>query len=223
MSLAEMNLRIRKAESDAGREPGSTRLLAISKLQPIERIRAVLDEGHVHFGENRVQEAAAKWPELMDMHPGIDLHLVGQLQSNKVRQAMKLFSAVHSVDRLKLARRFADVAQETGRCPDLFIQVNTGEEIQKSGVVPEELDPLVAATRRLGLPLVGLMCIPPVDEEAALHFGLLANLAERNGLSGLSMGMSGDFETAIALGATHVRVGTAVFGERPRPHAVGTP
>ena len=221
MSLAEMNLRIRKAESDAGREPGSTRLLAISKLQPIERIRAVLDEGHVHFGENRVQEAAAKWPELMEQHPGIVMHLVGQLQSNKVRQAMKLFNALHSVDRLKLARRIADVAQETGRCPDLFIQVNTGEEIQKSGVTPEELDPLVTETRRLGLPLVGLMCIPPVEEEAALHFGLLANLAERNGLSGLSMGMSADFETAIALGATHVRVGTAVFGERPSPHAAG--
>lgn len=223
MSLTEINHRIRRAESAAGREPGSTRLLAISKLQPVERIRAVLDEGHIHFGENRVQEAAAKWPELMDMHPGIVLHLVGQLQSNKVRQAMKLFDAVHSVDRLKLARRIADVAQETGRCPDLFIQVNTGEEIQKSGVVPEELDPLVADTRRLGLPLVGLMCIPPVEEEAALHFGLLANLAERNGLSGLSMGMSGDFETAIALGATHVRIGTAVFGERPRPHAAGEP
>ena len=221
MSLAEINIRIRKAETEAGREPGSTSLLAISKLQPIERIRSVLEEGHVHFGENRVQEAAAKWPELIDMHPGTVLHLVGQLQSNKVRQAMKLFNALHSVDRLKLARRIADVAQETGGCPDLFIQVNTGEEIQKSGVIPEELDPLVAAIRRLGLPLVGLMCIPPVEEEAALHFGLLANLAERNGLSGLSMGMTGDFETAIALGATHVRVGTAVFGERPRPQAVG--
>ena len=223
MSLTELDLRIRKAEADAGRKPGSTCLLAVSKLQPIERIRAVLDEGHLHFGENRVQEAAAKWPELMECHPGIDLHLVGQLQSNKVRQAMKLFSAVHSVDRLKLARRVADVAQEIGRCPDLFIQVNTGEESQKSGVIPDELDPLVAATRQLGLPLVGLMCIPPVEEEAALHFGLLANLAERNGLSGLSMGMSADFETAIALGATHVRVGTAVFGERPRPNAPGGP
>ncbi|MCE2523094.1 MAG: YggS family pyridoxal phosphate-dependent enzyme [Rhodobacteraceae bacterium] len=216
MSLAEMDRRIRKAEKDAGREQGSTCLLAISKLQPVGRIRAVLGSGHTQFGENRVQEAASKWPELMDSHPGVSLHLVGPLQSNKVRQAMKLFRCIHSLDRPKLARRIADVAQEIGQCPDLFIQVNTGEEAQKSGVIPDDLDRLVSTTRQLELPVVGLMCIPPVGEEAALHFGLLANLAERNGLNKLSMGMSGDFETAIALGATHVRIGTAVFGERPQ-------
>ena len=215
MSLSEINRRIRDAELGAGKAAGSTRLLAISKLQPIGRINDVLDQGHIHFGENRVQEAAAKWPELIERHPDVVLHLVGPLQSNKVRQALQLFRAIHSLDRLKLARRIADIAQQTGSCPDLFIQVNTGEEPQKSGVIPDGLDTLVAATREMDLPVSGLMCIPPLQEEPALHFALLANLAERNGLSGLSMGMSSDFETAISLGATHVRIGTAVFGERP--------
>ncbi len=215
MSLSEINQSIRDAELRAGKAAGSTLLLAISKLQPIRRINEVLDQGHIHFGENRVQEAAAKWPELIERHPDVVLHLVGPLQSNKVRQALQLFHAIHSLDRLKLARRIADIAQQTGNCPDLFIQVNTGEEPQKSGVIPDGLDALVAASRELGLPVAGLMCIPPLQEEPALHFALLANLAERNGLSGLSMGMSSDFETAISLGATHVRIGTAVFGERP--------
>ncbi len=215
MSLTDIRERISRAEHAAGRPPGSTRLLAISKLQPVSRIRSVLDRGHRQFGENRVQEAAAKWPDLRQQFSGTELHLVGPLQSNKVRAAMQQFDAIHSVDRPKLAGRLADIAQQIGHCPQLFVQVNTGEEPQKAGVIPEETDALVAELRRLDLPVAGLMCIPPAEEEAALHFGLLANLAERNGVGGLSMGMSGDFEAAIALGATHVRVGTAVFGARP--------
>ena len=217
MSLSEIRQKISRAEQDAGRKAGLTSLLAISKLQPLERIRRLLDEGHRQFGENRIQEAAAKWPELLERYPDVELHLVGPLQSNKVRQALQLFQAVHSVDRSKLVARIADIAQQVGSCPDLFVQVNTGEEPQKSGVIPDALDQLVAEARSLSLPVVGLMCIPPIQEEPALHFGLLANLAERNGLTGLSMGMSSDFETAIALGATHIRVGTAVFGARPSP------
>ncbi|MCY3879130.1 MAG: YggS family pyridoxal phosphate-dependent enzyme [Rhodobacteraceae bacterium] len=209
MSLVEIQNRMRAA---GGR---GVRLLAISKLQPLERVRAVLDQGQRDFGENRVQEAASKWPDLMTAYTGISLHLVGPLQSNKVRQAMGLFSSIHSVDRIKLARRIADIAQEMGSCPELFIQVNTGEEPQKSGVLPAQIDEFTGEVRALGLPVAGLMCIPPLTEEPALHFGLLANLARRNGLTGLSMGMSGDFETAIRLGATHIRIGSALFGARP--------
>lgn len=214
-SLAEVQERIAAAETKAGRNSGSTRLLAIAKLQPLERIVSVLHQGHRQFGENRVQEAQQKWPALMEQFSHLDLHLVGPLQSNKVRPAMKLFHAIHSVDRIKLLNRIDSVAQEIGTCPRLFIQVNTGEETQKSGVIPNELESLIDHARRLKLPLEGLMCIPPAKEEPALHFGLLANLAKRNDLAGLSMGMSGDFETAILLGATHVRVGSAVFGARP--------
>jgi len=209
LSLVEIQNRMRAA---GGR---GVRLLAISKLQPLERVRAVLDQGQRDFGENRVQEAASKWPDLMTAYTGISLHLVGPLQSNKVRQAMGLFSSIHSVDRIKLARRIADIAQEMGSCPELFIQVNTGEEPQKSGVLPAQIDEFTGEVRALGLPVAGLMCIPPLTEEPALHFGLLANLARRNGLTGLSMGMSGDFETAIRLGATHIRIGSALFGARP--------
>ena len=209
MSLVEIQNRMRAA---GGR---GVRLLAISKLQPLERVRAVLDQGQRDFGENRVQEAASKWPDLMTAYTGISLHLVGPLQSNKVRQAMGLFSSIHSVDRIKLARRIADIAQEMGSCPELFIQVNTGEEPQKSGVLPAQIDEFTGEVRALGLPVAGLMCIPPLTEEPALHFGLLANLARRNGLTVLSMGMSGDFETAIRLGATHIRIGSALFGARP--------
>lgn len=215
MSLAEIRRRTEAAETAAGRPQGSTRLLAIGKQQPLPRIVEVLRQGHREFGENRLQEAAAKWPPLQERFPGTELHLVGPLQTNKVRQAMGLFTAIHSVDRPKLVRRIAGISQETGACPQLFIQVNTGEEPQKSGTLPDGLDALVGETRRLDLPLAGLMCIPPLNEEPALHFGLLASLAERNGLAGLSMGMSGDFETAVRLGATHVRVGSAIFGRRP--------
>lgn len=214
MSLSEITTRIAAAEAKAGRAPGSTTLIAISKVQPLDRVDAVLSQGHRIFGENRVQEAAGKWPGFRQRYKGINLHLVGPLQSNKTRQAMELFDAIHTVDRPKLAKSIARIAQEIGTCPDVFLQVNTGEEPQKAGALPADADALVAEARALDLPVKGLMCIPPIDEEPSLHFALLAKIAERNGLTGLSMGMSGDFESAIALGATHVRVGSAIFGAR---------
>ncbi|NKW78776.1 YggS family pyridoxal phosphate-dependent enzyme [Rhodobacteraceae bacterium R_SAG7] len=214
MSLSEIKSRIAAAESAAGRVPGSVELIAVSKVQPNERVEAVLEEGHRCFGENRVQEAAGKWPQFREKFTGVDLHLIGPLQTNKARQAMELVNVIHSVDRSKLANALARLAQELGHCPDLFIQVNTGEEEQKAGILPQDADGFVAECRKLDLPIKGLMCIPPVDEEPSLHFALLAKMAERNGLNGLSMGMSGDFESAIALGATHVRVGSAIFGAR---------
>ncbi|MDA3859440.1 MAG: YggS family pyridoxal phosphate-dependent enzyme [Roseovarius sp.] len=214
MGLSEIKDRVRKAETDAGRAPGSVTLIAVSKVQPDARVEAVLTQGQRCFGENRVQEAAGKWPGFRERFDGIDLHLIGPLQTNKTRQAFDLFQAIHSVDRPKLARTIARLAQEVGHCPDLFLQVNTGEEDQKAGVLPDDTDAFVADCRALDLPVKGLMCIPPVDEEPSLHFALLAKMAARNGLSGLSMGMSGDFERAIALGATHIRVGSAIFGER---------
>ncbi|WP_170447703.1 YggS family pyridoxal phosphate-dependent enzyme [Ruegeria arenilitoris] len=217
MSLQEITARIGKAEAAVGRPKGSVRLIAVSKVQPNNRVEAVLKQGHRCFGENRVQEAAGKWPAFRESYPDIDLHLIGPLQTNKARQAMELCNAIHSVDRPKLAKTLARLAQEVGQCPDLFIQVNTGEEAQKAGVIPAEADDFVAECRSLDLPVRGLMCIPPVDEEPALHFALLAKIAGRNGLDGLSMGMSSDFETAIALGATHVRVGSAIFGDRVKP------
>ena len=214
MSLSDIQNRVMKAEAEAGRAAGSVELIAVSKVQPDARVRAVLEEGHRSFGENRVQEAAGKWPGFRADFEGIDLHIIGPLQSNKVRQAMELAEAIHTVDRPKLAKTIARLAQEIGRCPDLFIQVNTGEEDQKAGVMPHEADGFIAECRALDLPIKGLMCIPPVDEAPSLHFALLAKIAARNDLNGLSMGMSGDFEQAIALGATHVRVGSAIFGER---------
>lgn len=214
MSLQDISVRIAQAAQAAGRDADSVNLIAVSKVQPNERVEAVLEEGHRCFGENRVQEAAGKWPEFMERFSGVDLHLIGPLQTNKARQAMELCHAIHSVDRPKLANTLARLAQEIGQCPDLFIQVNTGEEPQKAGVLPLDADGFIAECRALDLPVRGLMCIPPVEEEAALHFALLAKIAARNGLSGLSMGMSSDFEKAIALGATHVRVGSAIFGER---------
>jgi pyridoxal phosphate enzyme (YggS family) len=214
MSLSDIRERIAAAEARAGRSAGSVSLIAVSKVQPLERIEAVLAEGHRLFGENRVQEAAGKWPDFRARFQGVAVHLVGPLQTNKARQAIDLFEAIHSVDRPKLAETLARLADDTGRCPDLFVQVNTGEEPQKAGVLPAEADAFVERCRALSLPVRGLMCIPPVDEEPSLHFALLAKIAERNGLSGLSMGMSADFESAIALGATHVRVGSAIFGER---------
>lgn len=214
MSLSEIQSRIAKACAQAGRSADSVALIAVSKVQPNARVAAVLDEGHRIFGENRVQEAAGKWPDFRKTYDGIDLHLIGPLQTNKARQAMELFQAIHSVDRPKVAQTMARLAQEMGQCPDIFLQINTGEEPQKAGVLPSEADAFVAEARALDLPLQGLMCIPPVDEEPSLHFALLAKIAERNGLTGLSMGMSSDFESAIALGATHIRVGSAIFGER---------
>lgn len=217
MSLSDIKTRIAAAEAKAGRAPGSTQLIAVSKVQPLDRVEAVLTEGHRIFGENRVQEAVGKWPDLKTQFDGIELHLLGPLQSNKARQAVELFDTIHSLDREKLARKLADLAQERGTCPQIFIQVNTGAEPQKAGVLPAETDAFVATCRAMDLPLAGLMTIPPADKEPSLHFALLAKLAARNGLSGLSMGMSGDFESAVALGATHVRVGSAIFGARVAP------
>ena len=214
MSLQEISDRIAKAEAKAGRSAGSVKLIAVSKVQPNERVEAVLQQGHRCFGENRVQEAAGKWPGFKEKYSDVDLHLIGPLQTNKARQAMELCNAIHSVDRPKLAKTIARIAQEIGACPDLFIQVNTGEEDQKAGVLPADADAFIAECRTLDLPIQGLMCIPPDVEEPSLHFALLAKIASRNGLEGLSMGMSSDFESAIALGATHVRVGSAIFGER---------
>ena len=219
MSLTEIQSRMHAAEAAAGRADGETTLIAVSKMQPNDRVEAVLDQGHRVFGENRVQEAAGKWPEFRTRYDGIELHIIGPLQTNKARQAMELADAIHTLDRPKLAKAVARIAQETGQCPDLFIQVNTGEEPQKAGVLPGDADAFVAECVALDLPVRGLMCIPPIDEEPALHFALLAKIAARNGLDGLSMGMSGDFETAIRLGATHVRVGSAIFGARPAPKA----
>ncbi|MDP2579900.1 YggS family pyridoxal phosphate-dependent enzyme [Shimia thalassica] len=214
MSLAEITDRIQKAEIAAGREQGSTKLIAVSKVQPNERVESVLSEGHRLFGENKVQEAAGKWPDFREKFDGVSVHLLGPLQTNKARQAMELFEAIHSVDRPKLANTLARLAQELGHCPDLFVQVNTGEESQKAGILPSDADAFIRTCRDLDLPVVGLMCIPPVKEEPSLHFALLAKIAARNGVEGLSMGMSGDFERAVALGATHVRVGSAIFGAR---------
>ena len=189
-------------------------LIAVSKVQPPDRVAAVLADGHRIFGENRVQEAAGRWPDFQARYDGITLHLIGPLQTNKARQAVEMFDVIQTLDRPKLATTLARLAEERGTSPDLFIQVNTGAEPQKAGILPKDTDAFVAEVRRLGLPLKGLMCIPPVEEEPSLHFALLAKLAERNGLGGLSMGMSADFETAIRFGATHVRVGSALFGER---------
>ncbi|MEL7100770.1 MAG: YggS family pyridoxal phosphate-dependent enzyme [Pseudomonadota bacterium] len=214
MSLTDIQTRIDAACNEAGRAPSDVTLIAISKVQPPERVRAVLQAGHRIYGENRVQEASERWGAFAPQYDGIDLHLVGPLQTNKARQAMELFQHIHSLDRPKLAKTLARLAQELGHCPDLFIQVNTGEEPQKAGVLPQDTDAFVAECRALDLPIKGLMCIPPVDDTPSLHFALLAKIAARNGLSGLSMGMSADFDQAIALGATHVRVGSAIFGER---------
>jgi len=212
--LEDVRARIAAAAREAGRAADEVTLVAVSKVQPLGRIEAALAAGHRVFGENRVQEAAGKWPALRARYPDIRLHLIGPLQTNKVRQAVGLFDVIETVDRERLARRLAEVCAETGRRIPCYVQVNTGEEPQKAGVLPEETDALVALCRELGLPVEGLMCIPPVDEEPALHFALLAGIAERTGLRGLSMGMSGDYERAIALGATSVRVGSAIFGPR---------
>jgi pyridoxal phosphate enzyme (YggS family) len=214
MSLPAIQSRVEAACAAADRSPAEISLIAVSKVQPPERVEAVLAAGHRVFGENRVQEAQGKWPAWSNAYPGVELHLLGPLQSNKVRPALELFHAIHSVDRLKLARRIADIAGETGRVPDLFLQVNTGQEAQKAGVPPDEVDAFVRDVRALDLPVAGLMCIPPADDDPAPHFSALAEMAARNGLTSLSMGMSADFETAIAHGATHIRVGSAIFGAR---------
>ena len=214
MSLQGITERLQAAERANGRKIGSTKLIAVSKVQPNERVHAVLSEGHRVFGENRVQEALGKWPAFKVAFGGVELHLIGPLQSNKTRQAMELFDAIHSVDRPKLSTSIARIAQDLGRCPEIFIQVNTGLELQKAGILPQDADAFVKDCRALDLPLKGVMCIPPAEEDPAHHFALLAKIAQNNGLSGLSMGMSGDFELAVAHGATHIRVGSAIFGDR---------
>ena len=214
MSLSDIQTRISSAASRHGRDAGDIHLIAVSKVQPLERVEAVLREGHRVFGENRVQEAQGKWPVFREAFDDVELHLIGPLQTNKARAAMELFDVIHTVDRPKLARTIARIAEETGNCPDIFVQVNTGDEDQKAGCAIDEVDALVSECRELGLPLKGLMCIPPINEAPSLHFALLAKIAARNDLGGLSMGMSSDFEEAIAQGATHIRVGSAIFGER---------
>lgn len=214
MSLSDITSRIHAAETAANRPVGSTRLIAVSKVQPNQRVHEVLQTGHRLFGENKVQEAQGKWPEFRAEFGPVDVHLIGPLQTNKVKAAVALFDAIHAIDREKLARKIASEIQAQGKSPELFIQVNTGEEPQKAGVLPADTDGFIADCRAMDLQITGLMVIPPVDEEPSLHFALLRKIAQRNGLSGLSMGMSSDFERAVALGATHVRVGSAIFGER---------
>ncbi len=214
-NLAHIRDRMAKAARGAERAPDSVTLIAVSKTQPAEAVEAALVAGQRVFGENRVQEAKSKYPALRETWPDLELHLIGPLQTNKVGEAVALFDVVQSVDREKLARALAKEMDKQGRRPACFIQVNTGEEPQKAGVLPAEAEAFVALCRdSLALPVQGLMCIPPFEEPPAPHFALLRGIAERSGLSQLSMGMSGDFETAIALGATHVRVGTAIFGAR---------
>jgi len=214
MGLSAIKDRIAAAELAAGRAPGSVQLIAVSKVQPPERVEAVLAEGHRLFGENYVQEAAGKWPAWRAQFPGTVVHMIGPLQTNKAKLAVELFEAIHTLDRPSLATKLASLAQVRGTSPDLFVQVNTGAEPQKAGILPEGLDAFVAEARAMDLPVVGLMCIPPEAEDPAPHFSMLAEMAARNGLAGLSMGMSSDFEAAIAAGATHVRVGSAIFGAR---------
>jgi pyridoxal phosphate enzyme (YggS family) len=210
--------RIAAAARDAGRPEADVKLVAVTKTIGLEPIRSVIAAGQLDFGENRVQEAKSKWPELKAAHPSTRLHLIGPLQTNKVKDAVELFDVIHSIDRPKLAEAMAAELAKNPRRTTLFIQVNTGEEAQKAGIGPREAGNFVSFCRDdLRLPIVGLMCIPPLDEEPALHFALLAKIARDNDLAHLSMGMSGDLETAIALGATHVRVGTAIFGDRPKP------
>ena len=214
MSIQEIKIRIHRAAIEAARDADEISLIAVSKVQPNARVQAVLETGHKTFGENRVQEALDKWPDFQQTFGKLDLHLIGPLQTNKARQAVELFGTIHSLDRPKLAATLARLAQERSASPDIFIQVNTGEEPQKAGILPSDVDSFVADCLRLDLPIKGLMCIPPVEEEASLHFALLAKMASRNGLAGLSMGMSDDFEKAIQFGATHIRVGSAIFGAR---------
>jgi pyridoxal phosphate enzyme (YggS family) len=214
-ALAQVEAEIARACRDARRDRASVTLVAVSKTFDADAIAPVIAAGQRVFGENRVQEAKAKWPPLLAAHPGLALHLIGPLQSNKAREAVALFDAIHSVDRPSVCEALAKEIGRQQRFPQLFVQLNTGEEPQKAGVVPGEADAFIAGCRdTYGLQISGLMCIPPLDEPAAPHFALTAKIAARNGLANLSMGMSADFATAIMLGATHVRVGSAIFGAR---------
>ena len=216
-NLRAVKTRIDEAAYAAGRDPETVALVAISKTHGVDRIADAITAGHRLFGENRVQESEAKWPALLEGAPDVRLHLVGPLQSNKVKRAVQLYHGIQTLDRLKLARALAREFDAQGRQVECFIQINIGEEPQKAGIRPREADGFIAECRdTMDLPIVGLMCIPPADEEAGLYFGLLAEIAARSGLDRISMGMSGDFETAVRFGATHVRVGTAIFGQRPQ-------
>jgi len=218
-NLATVKDEIAMAAKAAGRRDDSVTLVAVSKIHDADHIRPALEAGHRFFGENRVQEAQGKWPGLKEEFAGVELHLIGPLQTNKADDAVALFDVIESVDRPKLVNALARAMEKAGRHPTCFIQVNTGEEDQKAGCLPDDTDALVAAARGAGIDVVGLMCIPPFDEEPSLHFALLAEIARRNGLDRLSMGMSGDYDTAVTFGATDVRVGTAIFGSRPKPAA----
>jgi len=215
--LADIRDRIASAGRVAGRPADAVTLIAISKTQDAAAIAPLIAAGQTVFGENRVQEAEGKWPALRDAHPGLTLHMVGQLQSNKAEDAVSLFDAIHGLDRPSLVGALARAMDKADRRPDCFVQVNIGDEAQKGGCPVADLPALLAGARGADLPVAGLMCVPPADVEAAPYFALLAKLARDNGVAGLSMGMSGDFETAVMLGATHVRVGTALFGTRDRP------
>ncbi|TJZ92318.1 YggS family pyridoxal phosphate-dependent enzyme [Paracoccus gahaiensis] len=214
MGLDDITRRVSAAEIAAGRAPGSVTLIAVSKLQPPERVEAVLAQGHAVYGENYVQEAQAKWPAWHAAHPGVSVHMIGPLQSNKARAAVALFDAIHTLDRVTLARKLAAQMAEQGRRPQVFVQVNTGDEPQKAGILADELPGFLTLCAELELAPSGLMCIPPEGRDPVPHFRLLRGLAEAHGLPGLSMGMSADFEAAIAEGATHVRIGSAIFGAR---------
>lgn len=213
-ALAAIRARISAAEAKAGHAPGFTTLIAVSKVQPVAAVEAVLAAGQRIFGENYVQEAQAKWPGWRAAFPGVELHMIGPLQTNKLNAALRLFDAIHTLDRPSLARKLAGAVQRDGACPQLFVQVNTGAEPQKAGIAPADLDAFLGDCRGMDLPVFGLMCIPPEGADPVPHFRALRATAEANGLAGLSMGMSSDFEAAIAEGATHVRVGSALFGAR---------
>jgi pyridoxal phosphate enzyme (YggS family) len=213
-NLAGILARIDAARKAAIAPAPATALVAVSKTVPQDGIREAIAAGQRIFGENRVQEAQAKYPDLKSDHPGLELHLIGPLQTNKVKEAAALFDVIQTLDRIKLADALAAERDRTGQCPRLLLQVNTGEEPQKAGVLPREAAALIDHARKLGLPLEGLMCIPPAEDDAAPHFAFLAKLARDHGLKSISMGMSGDFELAVKFGATHVRVGTAIFGAR---------
>ena len=213
--LPAVKREIERACADANRDPSSVTLIAVAKTFNAEAIEPVIAAGQKVFGENRVQEAKAKWPALKERHAGIELHMIGPLQSNKVKEALALFDAIHSVDRPSLCEALSREVSKSGRQPQLFVEINTGAEPQKAGVLPQDADGFLAACRdRYGLRIDGLMCIPPFDEAPAPHFALTAKIAARNGLKLLSMGMSADYPAAIAMGATHIRVGTAIFGKR---------
>ena len=215
MSLSVIKEAITNKELSLGLDLGKINLIAVSKMQPDDRVKNLLMQGHCVFGENKVQEANLRWSKFKQEFSNVELHLLGPLQSNKVRQAIEIFDFIHSLDGIKLAKRIANIRDDVGKCPKLFIQVNTGDEPQKSGVSLKDLDALIEICSELTLPIVGLMCIPPVGSDSKPHFELLYKIAKERNLKELSMGMSGDFNDAISCGTTYIRVGSAIFGERP--------